>query len=124
MKVTVLQSELQRLAAAHRGPLTPRVVVEAARPVGSALHPFFEWNEHRNSEAYLLHQARQLIARVTVVYPVEGIRRGVQARVFIHLHSDKVGYRTLARVMTYDEQRIEFVLQALNELKGFRERYH
>src|SRR5262245_27290044 len=50
----------------ERGFLTPRAVVEAARPEGSTLHPYFLWDDQAAAEEYRLAQARHLVRSVTV----------------------------------------------------------
>ena len=123
----VLEEELSRVAAAHRGHLRAPDVVAAARPPESPLHRYFEWNEHRNSEAHLLQQARQLIARVTVVYPVPGTRKGIETRKFISLPSDRIagtGYQKTVVVMSHEDTRLEYIRNALNELRRFRQQYY
>jgi len=52
--------------ADDRGFLTPRTVVEAARPEGSRLHPFFLWDDQAAAEEYRLAQARHLVRSVQI----------------------------------------------------------
>jgi len=52
--------------ADQRGYLTPRAVVDAARPEESRLHPFFLWDDAAAAEEYRLAQARHLVRSVTV----------------------------------------------------------
>jgi len=61
----MVEDELTVIAD-DRGYLTPRAVVEAARPETSRLHPFFEWNDEAAAEEYRLAQARHLVRSVQV----------------------------------------------------------
>lgn len=47
--------------------LTPKAVVEEARPEDAPLHPAFEWDNDTAAEKYREHQATNLIRRVRVV---------------------------------------------------------
>lgn len=53
----------------ERGVLTPRTVLESARPVDSPLHHRFEWDDARAGEKYRLQQAHELIRVVRVKLP-------------------------------------------------------
>jgi hypothetical protein len=61
--------ELERLQQEHGGRITPVDVVEAARPVGTPLHPVFEWDDARAGELYRVDQARHVIGAIRVVQP-------------------------------------------------------
>ena len=50
----------------RRGRLSAEEVLEAARPVASPLHGFFEWDDSKAAEAHRLEQARDLIRRVKI----------------------------------------------------------
>jgi hypothetical protein len=47
--------------------LTPRVVVDAARPADAPLHPAFEWNDAAAAEAHRETQAQRLLGAIRVV---------------------------------------------------------
>ena len=88
------QAEIVEAALAdiadQRGFLTPRAVVEAARPQGSTLHPYFEWNDEAAAEEYRLAQARHLV-------------RSVQVRVVDRNNNE----RSLAKYHSVHVQRVE-----------------
>lgn len=62
-----LRSHLEAIRAQY-GSLRPQCVVEEARDVTHPLHSRFEWDDSVAGEAYRLHQARQLIRSVKIVY--------------------------------------------------------
>lgn len=64
----VAGEELARISAENNG-LTPKTVVEEARPKDAALHPAFEWRDKIAGELYREHQARNLIRTVVVEVP-------------------------------------------------------
>ena len=50
------------------GLVQPAAVVDQARDPKSPLHRYFEWDDNEAAEQYRLYQARNLIARVKIVY--------------------------------------------------------
>ena len=62
------------------GLVQPAAVVDQARDPKSPLHRYFEWDDNEAAEQYRLYQARNLIARVKIVYEdpnqSNGARRG------------------------------------------------
>lgn len=58
--------ELERLQRANGGRLTPEAVVEAAKDPDSPLHGEFEWDKAKAAHQHWLHQARMLIADLTI----------------------------------------------------------
>lgn len=59
-------NELYRLHEENNG-LTPLVVIKAAKPKDSVLHNQFEWDNKKAGDSWRLHQARQLIRKLTVI---------------------------------------------------------
>lgn len=49
------------------GNVTPKEFLEAARPLNSPVHDYFDWNDSSAAEKYRLEQARNLIISVYVV---------------------------------------------------------
>ena len=62
-----LRSELEAIREQY-GKLTPKVVVSEARDPGHPLHSQFEWDDSVAGEKWRVHQARELIRSVRVVY--------------------------------------------------------
>lgn len=60
-------AELERVRESNGGKLTPKDVVNEARPKTAVLHPCFEWKDAVAGELYREHQARNLIRAVRVV---------------------------------------------------------
>jgi len=64
MKDKTVVAALRRLETDGR--LTPDAVVDAARPINSPLHSFFEWDDTAAAHEWRREQARELIRSVTV----------------------------------------------------------
>jgi len=58
----------------EHGEVKASVLVDEARPEDSIAHPAFEWADDIAAQEYRLHQARQLIRRVSVIYNDEPTR--------------------------------------------------
>jgi len=117
--------ELERISAKRDGELLPEDVVEAARPPRSPLHSRFTWDDSEAAHQYRLWQARQLI-RVKVSYLKVGDDE-IASRVFVSLSSDRCrdggGYRTITSVMNNSVWRDQLLLDALEEMRRFKEKY-
>ena len=70
---------------AENGRLTPALVVDAARPVGSPLHARFEWDDALAGPAYRLQQAAAVIRSVRVVREDDTDLEPIRVRAFVHL---------------------------------------
>ena len=70
-----LRDQLQAIHEQH-GHITPALVVDTARDESHPLHERFEWDDKQAGEAYRLHQARQMIRSVRVVYREADEREG------------------------------------------------
>ena len=75
---------LQGIYVEH-GRLTPTLVVDAARPVGSPLHSRFEWDDTIAGPAYRLQQAGAVIRSVKVVRDDAPDLEPTRVRAFVHL---------------------------------------
>lgn len=126
-EVTALeQAEIDALAEANDGVVTPAMVVEASRDPSSALHNRFLWG--RDDEAarrWRLIQARGVIrAQVTIIENSRG-ERTVVAR-YCSLHSDRAGeggYRQTVHVMGDAGMREELLANAREDFMAFQRRY-
>lgn len=131
------QEELEEIRLAHGGILRPSDVVEYARNPETALHPKFEWDDFKASEAYRLWQARQIIRVVVYVPPSEeGITRA-SVQLYHPLPPPVIeedveegtpvirerGYDTICNIMSDTERRKQLLDQAYTEMRIFRKKY-
>lgn len=126
-----VRDHLREIYQTH-GELVPKAVVEEARPPESPLHNNFEWDEHENSEKYLIIQAQRLIRSVKVTFTdAKGEQHEVREWVSIqraeHPHEykpieevvqDPFSYQLLVQRMERD---IETLVRRYAHVQGFAE---
>lgn len=79
-----LERALQDVYAAHQQ-LTPALVVQAAAPVGSALHHRFEWDNKVAGPLWRLQQASALIRSVKIIRQDNPDVAPIRVRAFLHV---------------------------------------
>jgi len=94
------EQAIDAVAKANRGRLTPRALVEAARPARSVLHGLFTWDEKRAAQKCRLDEARELIASYRVVITTEPFV--IRAPVYVRDPSaaPDQGYISVSRLRT------------------------
>lgn len=120
---------LDKLQEGNGGRLTPRVVVDAARPIDAALHPVFEWDDLRAAELFREDQARHVISSIRVVQPRTDPKAAPQMlHAYVSLIEDLDGEKTRAYVpmtrVVNDPDLLQRALeQAGAELRALEDRY-
>lgn len=120
-------NELKSLAEKHGGLLRAADIVEAAKSEDSILHSRFEWDDTAAAERFRLVQARALIS-VCVQYVTTG-KSSVPTKVFVSLSTDRTkrdgeaGYRTLVEVIGDDDLRNQMLMDSLQQMTHFQEKY-
>jgi hypothetical protein len=123
LKNTEVINSLKNVAALNGGILMPEEVVEAARPETSVLHSHFTWDDTEAAKKCRLQEARQLI-NICVEY-IGTENRGRETRVFVSLRDDRSegGYRPMVKVLANTTLRESLLVDALEEMNYFREKY-
>lgn len=124
-KQEVIREVLQNLYDAA-GVLTPEMVVEAARPAGSPIHSFFEWDDAQAAEEHRKAQARKLIRSVRVIYAQDNEGRDKSVRAFVSVKSpreSKPAYRPTEEVIQDPIQRAILLREFHRDWVRFRARY-
>lgn len=124
----VVGETINELSATYGGRITPRIVVEAARPQESPLHNCFEWDDARAAELYRDDQARHVLSSIRLVRREDGRKDPEILHAFVSLSENVDGqearaYVPLARVLADDELLNRAVNSALAELRAFEDRY-
>ena len=114
------------LALDELGTFDPEAIVEAARSVKSALHPYFEWNPGKAHHQYLIWRARNLVRSIEV--EIVGVDNSYTTKAFHSVVIDSGETRerqymsvdTVARNRDLTQQVLE---TALRDLERFQERH-
>lgn len=125
----VIGESLDDLQQEHGGRLTPRVIVDAARPITSPLHSCFEWDDVSAAELYRENQARHVVASIRLVQPRSDPREAPRVlHAYVSLE-EIVGddrqraYVPIARVFAEPDLLKQAVERAAAELRAFEDRY-
>lgn len=86
-----LRDHLQSLYDSY-GSLTPKMVVEEARPTSHPLHTHFEWDDSIAGEKYREHQASELIRSVKIKYVRRDKEQTEDVRLFVSVRDPEGGY--------------------------------
>lgn len=127
LDANIAGTALEALAEKHKT-LTPRLVVDEARPDDAPLHPAFEWNDITAAEAYRENQARHMLRSITVVRVKDGeeqapIRAYVNVTVTTQPDTEQRVYMDTTAAMSDKDTRKQVLETALRELKAFRKKY-
>ena len=104
-----------------RGIIAPVDVVNAARPVDSPLHEYFEWDDGVAADAYRIVQA-QLLLRVTVTMLAGANGEMTNVRAFVSLTSEQ-GYRSTVDVLADTSHRSQLIADAMRDMQIFKRKY-
>lgn len=114
---------IDELASQNNGLVTPKVIVDDARPEQSLLHPAFEWNDIIAAEKFREDQARHIIRSVTVKYE-ESPDQQNPIRAFVNVISEESrGYINIATAMSQEHLKNQVLTRAWKELQDWKKRY-
>jgi hypothetical protein len=114
----IIGEALADIAAEAGGDLTPKRVVDAARPDTHPLHRHFEWDNAAAAERYREGQARKLIQCITIERDEEP-----PAPAFVSIADRGRSYRPIDVVLKSVDLRKRVLAQAKRDLESFRARY-
>lgn len=120
---------IERLAM--KGHSTAPEIVNAARPLESPLHPYFEWNDGEAAELYRHNQAREMTRAIVVVRRTHEDEPAQEVRAFFPVHRDpeaKQGrkpreYVHIDSIMADPALSEQVVTDALKMLRAWRNRF-
>lgn len=127
-------AELNRIAVANRGRLTPEAVVRNARSERSPIHKYFTWDDTKAAEKCRLFEASMLIRSVKVNVEMHDQDEPIKTRAFVNVQSnepeedDELGckpgvYVPLEIALDVSDYRTQMLENASRELNSFRHKY-
>lgn len=123
------RDRVHELAKKLRREVTPKDVLKDAGDPDSVLHGFFEWDNRRAADAHRLHQARQLLGHLKVIYH-DALGNEIRVREYVRLvhespatHELRSGYFPRSRAMTNSNLEQQCVERAITELESWMNRW-
>ncbi len=123
------RDRVHELAKKLRREVTPHDIRRDAKNPDSVLHGYFNWNVRQAAEAHWLHQARQLLGHLKVVYHDE-LGKEIRVREYIRLvheapstHELRAGYFPRVKAITNNRLEQQCVEQAITELETWMNRW-
>lgn len=123
------KQELLELRKKNNGYLSPKVVVNFARNIETAMHSCFEWDDSIAGEMYRLHQARMYINyRIEMINLPHPIKPGVMIPVPSMMsprefRGTEKAYVNTIIVMNDPDLRESMLKQARGEFMAMKKRY-
>lgn len=115
---------LEALRVHNNGILTPRAVVDDARPEGAVLHDAFEWDDSVAAEKFREDQARYVLRSITVVMQVSEPEAPKPMRAFVSVtQEDQRSYTSVSVALSDADLRQQVLAQAMRDLLAWREKY-
>jgi hypothetical protein len=113
------------------GTISQKRVVDEARNKKSVLHPYFDWDDKRASDAYREMQAAHLLRSIITVHRTSSTSDPITVRAFVSIPSaaaeeatDGTGtYISIADAVRVVDYRIQLVRNALRDLDAYHLRY-
>lgn len=121
LKAEIAAAEIRRIEN-ERGPVTPSVLLAAARNGQSPFHPLIEWDDEKAAERYRLSQANRIIMSLRVV-----IKEGEPERPAYASLKDETGdaaraYVSMIDVSSDEVKRREFLLREVQRIGEYLQR--
>ena len=135
VKPAIAGEHIDKLTQEHDGEITPDIVVADARDKNSPIHPCFEWDNKTAADEHRKHQARVLMASITIeVKKVDGSKITVPKFVNIridkdntftrsNLHTVKSSYVTIETAMSNENIRSHVIQKAIAEMMLLKNKY-
>lgn len=127
VSANIVGKEVEKIEKKH-GEVTPKSLVDAARPEKSALHKLFEWDDAKAAEGYRRRQALDIITHLAIVQEDMSEPTTVRAYMNVAEDADNPTRRTGTFINTQDafadeEKRALILRVAIRELKELRHKY-
>ena len=120
-----LRDQLLAIREEH-GRLTPKIVVDAARPENHPLHGSFEWDDSVAAEKWREEQASWMIRHVKITYKVDETAPSATVRAFHAAYHPETGhaYNPIEEILEDPFQRQLLFQNAQRDWIAMRDRYH
>ena len=113
---------IEKLREEYGNLLTPRIFVDSIEDARLTVHPLVEWNDTKAGDDWRLHQARNALNAVRIVFQVQGEEdRHIIANV--HVIEDKQhGYMPIEAIVNDADLHAQVVAEAQRYIAQFERR--
>lgn len=123
MEAQKVGEELERIRKRHRGKLTAKYVVAAAKNERSVLHSGFEWDDAVAAEKHRLEQARKIIQSIEVVIQPRQEDEPTVIRAFVNVTNGERHFTSIHVALSEPGFRQQLLEQAYADLEAWRKKY-
>lgn len=122
------QSVGERLEELDRefGEVTPKIMVEDARPEGALMHPMYEWDDSIAAEKYRYGQARKITSELVIVQATAKdpeIQEPIRAFVSVKPRNESASYRPIVTALSEEDTKNQIIANAKLELEACERKY-
>lgn len=108
------------------GEITPKILVDDARPEDALMHPLYEWNDSVAAEKYRYGQARKIMSElvtVRIANDAPEIKDPIRAFVSVRSQNESASFRPIVAAMSDEETKKQVIENARSELDAFERKY-
>ena len=130
---TETYAELERIARANRGNLTPEAVLKNAKSASSPIHDYFTWDDTEAAHKMRLLEAATLIRSVKVRVEMHDQDEPIVTRAFVNVRSTEADeatgmaapgvYVPVSVALKVGDYRQQMLENAARELAAFKNKY-
>lgn len=111
----------------EKGIVTSRNLLESARPINSAIHDCYEWDDSVAAENYRITQSGYILRNLVKIVVSDDVKQEKEVRAFVNIaQSDKFTegqFVDVSTALSNEETRKIVLRKALKELQVFQKRY-
>lgn len=112
---------LEYLSSQNKGKITPKIVIQDAKPKNSVFHNYFEWDETKAAKQYRLQQARNLINHIVEVVVIEGKQSKQKSFFSVKNGNNNIVYVTIKKAIATPNYRMQLLNQLITTLENITE---
>ena len=108
------------------GEVTPKILVDDARPEGALMHPLYEWNDSVAAEKYRCNQAKKILSELITVHVSQEeseLEKPVRAFVSVKPRNETASFRPIVAALSDDETKKQVIANAKLELESYERKY-
>ena len=108
------------------GEVTPKILVDDARPEGALMHPLFEWDDAIAAEKWRYRQAGKIMSELVTVKVSQDtpeLDEPVRAFVTVKQRNESASFRPIVTAMSQEETKQQVISNARFELEMYERKY-